>query len=95
MLIYQLSIKRMCEIVWLIKYLEIKPKNIENKILLVAHYCDESCHLESGRITHENRFMVLGGVMCYAGDKDEIFKPIKTIKKEEGGIRFRDQMDKR
>lgn len=48
-------------------------------------YCDESCHLESGTITPENRFMVLGGVMCSAGDKDEIFKRIKTIKKE-GGI---------
>lgn len=48
-------------------------------------YCDESCHLESKIITTENRFMVLGGIMCPADNKDEVFKRIKAIKKE-GGI---------
>lgn len=45
-------------------------------------YCDESCHLESNPIGEDNRFMVLGGIACSAGKKDEIFKRIKGIRKE-------------
>jgi hypothetical protein len=45
-------------------------------------YCDESCHLESARITPENRFMVLGGISCPISEKTEIFKRIKDIKTE-------------
>ena len=47
-------------------------------------YCDESCHLESSNITPENRFMVLGGVSCPNNIKDEVFKRIKGIKKDNG-----------
>ena len=41
-------------------------------------YCDESNHMLAGAGTH----MVLGGVMCPASEKEEIFQRIKAIKKE-------------
>ena len=47
-------------------------------------YCDESCHLESSKLTIENRFMVLGGIVCPNDRKDIIFKQIKKIKKDNG-----------
>jgi hypothetical protein len=47
-------------------------------------YCDESCHLESSKITPENRYMVLGGVSCPNNAKDEVFRRIKDIKKDNG-----------
>ncbi len=51
-------------------------------------YCDESCHLESSSIVDENRFMVLGGIACSSGKKDEVFKRIKGIKKDNGFGQF-------
>lgn len=47
-------------------------------------YCDESCHLESSIITPENRFMVLGGVVCSINSKAAVFRRIKDIKKDNG-----------
>ncbi|HRI76958.1 MAG TPA: DUF3800 domain-containing protein [Alphaproteobacteria bacterium] len=45
-------------------------------------YCDESCHLENVSITADNRYMVLGGILCEASQKEEIFDRLKDIKKE-------------
>jgi len=47
-------------------------------------YCDESCHLETSKITPQNRFMVLGGISCPNNVKDDIFRCIKDIKKDNG-----------
>jgi len=47
-------------------------------------YCDESCHLESQRLTEDNRFMVLGGIACSEDNKAEVIKKIKTIKTANG-----------
>jgi hypothetical protein len=51
---------------------------------LINIYCDESCHLESSRITTENRFMVLGGIACLDDKKQKIFEEIKRIKSDNG-----------
>lgn len=47
-------------------------------------YCDESCHLEHKKITDEDRYMVLGGVMCPNVSKEAIFSRIKAIKQAHG-----------
>lgn len=45
-------------------------------------YCDESCHLEAN--DPNQQFMVLGGIACPETIKEEVFKRIKTIRKEHG-----------
>lgn len=43
-------------------------------------YCDESCHLE-----HDGeKIMLIGGVWCPQGKKDEIFHRFREIKEEHG-----------
>jgi len=49
---------------------------------LINIYSDESCHLESARITPENRFMVLGGISCPDDKTQSVFQEIKNIKTE-------------
>jgi len=49
---------------------------------LINIYADENCHLETLKITVDNRFMVLGGISCPEKNKEEIFKDIKKLKKK-------------
>lgn len=51
---------------------------------IINIYCDESCHMESSRVSPENRFMVLGGLACSEDDKTAVFERIKKIKNENG-----------
>lgn len=51
---------------------------------LINIYCDESCHLYKKEITHDNRYMVLGGIICPDKIKRDVFERIKSIKTEHG-----------
>jgi hypothetical protein len=51
---------------------------------LINVYCDESCHLESSRIVPANRFMVIGGISCSDDYREQAFRRIREIIKDNG-----------